>query len=201
MSKEKIIRTRGIVTFSNVVMELPAHTPVPTLTHSIYRNTVQLIRLVSESKSRGGFTPPTQHYFQLAMNLSALDNGYRMGNYATNNIDYTAEARELKYKLQALPHVGQVDVTKSTRNHPQTTMPYNSATVGIDYDGTSNYTEWAVTFLHMDDDVPLMTLRENGGNADIVVQEIVAPKHYKLDVTLNDPLSYYPSRGFRLDDP
>ena len=40
-------RTRGVVTFSNVVMTLPAHTPVST---KVYRSSVQTVRLIAESK-------------------------------------------------------------------------------------------------------------------------------------------------------
>ena len=51
----------------------------------------------------------------------------------------------------------------------------------------------------MADDVPLMQVKSNFGNADIAVEEVVVPKHYKLDAVLHGPLGYYPSRGFKLD--
>jgi hypothetical protein len=62
-----------------------------------------------------------------------------------------------------------------------------------------NETQWAITFLDMADDVPLMQVKSNFGNADITVEEVVVPKYYKLDAVLNGPLGYYPSRGFKVD--
>jgi len=57
--------------------------------------------------NRGGVTAANQHYFQLTLNLTSLDGGYRLGDYGTTKVAYDASAEEFKHRLQALPHVGK----------------------------------------------------------------------------------------------
>ncbi len=56
--------------------------------------------------NRGGVTAANQH-FQLTLNLTSLDGGYRLGDYGTTKVAYDASAEEFKHRLQALPHVGK----------------------------------------------------------------------------------------------
>jgi len=127
--------------------------------------------------------------FRLSLNLTSMDERM-LSDYSTTGIAYDASAEEMKRCLQALPHVGNVDVSRSTRDQTLTTS---------DADGRADYTEWAITFSDLHDDFQPMLIRSNTGSADIAVREIVEPKHYQLEAVLASPLGYFPSRGFRLD--
>ena len=143
--------------------------------------------IISQSTLTAATVSSPQH-FRLNLNLSTIDSGRVLRDYSTTNIAYDSSALALKEILQAIPHIGSVDVTKTSRDQKY-----------IDTWSRANYTAWQITFLSMDDDIMPMTIRENNGNADIVVQETMVPKHYKLEMVLNSPLGYFPSRGFRLD--
>jgi len=140
----------------------------------------------------------TPHHFRLNLNLTSIDRGLHMRDYTTNDISYYASEYEMKERIQAIPHIGQVDVSKVSKNH---LLNMEGGAIGdvTLYGGRANYTAWQITFSSIDDDIPPMMVQENNGNADIIVEETSIPKHYKLDLVLGYPLGYWPSRGFRLD--
>jgi hypothetical protein len=139
--------------------------------------------------SENVLTSVSLDFFRLSLNLTSLDERL-LGDYSTTEIAYDASAEEMKRRLQALPHVGRVDVSRSTRDQIISTSGADSR---------AEYTQWAITFSDLHDDFQPMLIRSNTGSADIAVREIVEPKHYQLEAVLASPLGYFPSRGFRLD--
>lgn len=164
--------SEGVVTFSNVTVFLPAN----VVRRDIYRQSVQAVRLAQMLSASAGTDS-----FRLGLNLSLIDDRV-FGDYMTTPISYSATSTEVTERLQALPHVGRVSVSKN-----------EISTVSL------NYTEWVIRFKSLDDEIPLLEVFDNSGRSEFSIREIVVPKHYKLESVLGDPLHYATSRGFRLE--
>ena len=102
-SSHNISISEGVITFKNLSIQVLNG----MMDASIYRQSVQTIRIL-RNRSSGIHVKS----FRLALDLSIIDDT-AFGDYITTEISYNASKIEMTRRLQALPHIGRIDVVRN----------------------------------------------------------------------------------------